>query len=226
MGIRVCAVTNDRNRRKYFAASNHGAACTTSKVLLAALPMLLFGGCGASSRSGATPPRVDPATAAAEAVERMDSDGDSHVSPLEAVASPAIASEFRRYDVNGDGQLSADEIESRITELFSRAVGLLKVECTVTRRGRPLTGAEVRFIPESFLGDSLTAATATTDDKGFCSPSIPQDKLPASVGHLQMMQPGIYRVEISHPSITGEPEALGFDVDPTRRDGTAARFDL
>jgi hypothetical protein len=41
------------------------------------------------------------------------------------------------------------------------------------------------------------------------------------------MQAGLYRVEIEHPSLpAGDKKPLGHEVDPTSRDGTAARFNL
>jgi hypothetical protein len=95
------------------------------------------------------------------------------------------------------------------------------------RQGQPLSGATMRFVPESFLGAAVESAVATTDSNGGASPSIPDDRLPAGLQGLNMMQVGVYRVEIEHPALAGEDiKPLGFEVDPTRRDGTAARFEL
>jgi hypothetical protein len=173
------------------------------------------------------PPSVDPQTAAAEAIRLYDSDRDGRLSQTELKACPGIQTVRDRYDTDGDGQVTQEEVVARLEHLYSQSVGLLAVTCAVTHRGRPLAGAEVRFIPEPFLGDAVETAVAITDASGAAAPSIPADKLPPQLAKLWMMQVGIYRVEIEHPSLSAaERKPLGFEVDPTGRDGTTARFDL
>jgi hypothetical protein len=111
--------------------------------------------------------------------------------------------------------------------MYSAGVGLLEVRCSVSRSGRPLANATVRFVPEPFLGDALQTATGTTDSDGFVVPGVPADHLPDTLRNAQLMQVGLYRVEIEHPSISeGTGKTFGFAVDPTRREGTIAQFNL
>jgi hypothetical protein len=85
----------------------------------------------------------------------------------------------------------------------------------------------VQFVPEPFLGEAVQTATATTDASGLARPAIPADNLPENLRNLPVMQVGVYRVEIEHPSISADgSKPLGFEVDPTSRDGTTARFNL
>jgi hypothetical protein len=170
---------------------------------------------------------VDPQVAAAEAIRLYDLSGDGRLNREELTACPAMSNVQERYDTDGDGHLSHGEIAARLEQLYTGRIGLLAVQCSVTRQGQPLAGARVRFVPEPFLATAIDSAVATTDSNGSASPSIPDDRLPASLRDLGMMQVGIYRVEVEHPALIGEEiKLLGFEVDPTRRDGTTVRFDL
>jgi len=192
-----------------------------------ALISLLIAGCNPSTTSRVKPPEVDSRTAAAEAIRLYDTNGDGSLDESELAACPAIKSHRERYDKDGNRQVSPDEIVQRLDSIYSTTVGLLEVQCTLTRRGRPLSDATVRFIPAPFLGDAVQTAVATTNSSGVATPSIPADLLPERLRNLQMMQVGLYAVEIEHSSLPGGAvKGLGFEVDPTRRDGTTARFDL
>jgi hypothetical protein len=189
--------------------------------------LLLFGGCGSRGGSRAAPPKVDPRAAAAEAIRLYDKNGDGSLDELETGACPAIKRAREGYDKDGNGKISQDEISQHLESIYSVGVGLLEVQCTVLRNGRPLSGATVRFIPEPFLGGDLQTAIATTDADGVAIPSIPAEKLPGRLRNASLMQVGLYRVEIEHPTLSADhTKGLGFEVDPTRRGGTTASFDL
>jgi hypothetical protein len=203
-------------------------ACPITSALSAgALSILLFAGCGRSTSTRVELPSVDARSAAAEAIEQYDKDGDAHLNDSELASCPAINNVRQRYDKDGDRQVSEEEIAQRLEQLYSTGTGLLEVRCTVTRGGRPLAGATVRFVPEPFLGDALQPATGTTDSGGLAMPGISADKLPENLASAQLMQVGLYRVEIEHPTISaGSSKPLGFEVDPTSRDGVVAQFNL
>ncbi|HEY3394721.1 MAG TPA: hypothetical protein VGK58_18595 [Lacipirellulaceae bacterium] len=172
-------------------------------------------------------PNVDPRSAAAEAIRQYDKDGDGQLNDPELAACPAINNARQRYDKDGDRRVSEEEIAQRLEQIYSTGTGLLEVQCTVARGGRPLAGATVRFVPEPFLGDALQTATGTTDSSGWATPGISADQLPENLTSAQLMQVGLYRVEIEHPTISpGSAKPLGFEVDPTGRDGTMAQFNL
>jgi hypothetical protein len=172
-------------------------------------------------------PSVDPQGAAAAAIQEYDKDGDGRLNESELAASPAIANARAHYDKDGDKSISQEEIAQHFEQMFSAGVGLTQVPCTVTRGGRPLSGATVKFVPEAFLGESVQPASGTTDASGATSPSVAPEHLPENLQSAKLMQVGVYRVEIEHPSIAaGSSKPLGFEVDPSRRDGTTARFNL
>jgi hypothetical protein len=199
----------------------------SAAIFYVACSLVLSGGCGSPGKSRAVPPKVDPRAAAAEAIRLYDVNRDGSLDEMEIGGCPAIKQARQRYDKDRDGRISQEEIAQQIENIYSGAVGLLAVQCTVLRKGKPLSGATVRFIPEPFLGNELQTATATTDADGVAIPSIPVEYLPDRLRSASLMQVGLYRVEIQHPSLlANQAKGLGFEVDPTRRDGTTAWFDL
>jgi hypothetical protein len=177
--------------------------------------------------SGVKVPNVDPQGSAAEAIGLYDKDSDGQLNETELAACPAIQSNRQQYDGNNDGQISQEEIAARLEQLYAAGIGLLEVRCAVTRGGSPLSGANVKFVPEPFLADALQTAVATTGPDGTASVSIAADELPDTLRSAQVMQAGLYRVEIEHPSLSsGGNKSFGFEVDPARRGGNVARFNL
>ncbi len=93
-------------------------------------------------------------------------------------------------------KITAEEIDARINEWKKRGTGRISVLCCVKRKGssEPVAGAEVKFVPEDFLGKELPIGTGTTDAKGFAKISQPsRRKGDPTIG----MCPGFYRVEIT-----------------------------
>ena len=68
----------------------------------------------------------------------------------------------------------------------------MSLRCMVTHNGEPLEGADVKFVPEKFLGPNMKTATGVTDQNGVAMLTIPLDgNSPPGV------PPGFYRVEIT-----------------------------
>jgi hypothetical protein len=153
------------------------------------------------------PPRVaqakiDPAAAAKAALEMYDTDKDGSLSAQELAKCPALAKSMARFDTNKDGRLTADEIAARIRTWQEQRVGLMRFSCRVLRNRAPLAGAVVRFVPEPFLGTELKPASGTTDATGMAFLSVDAKSLPDDMKGLTGIQPGLYKVEITHPKIT------------------------
>lgn len=165
-------------------------------------------------------PDVAPAAAAELAVKEYDRDGDGRLNAHELKACPGILVAKGRYDRDKDQAISQEEIAAALKSMYDAGVGLVGVQCTVTRNSQPLAGATVRFVPESFLQDAIQAALGTTDASGTATMAIPDEQLPADQRGLQSMQPGIYRVEISHPSLKQPAPSQGCEVNPAVRGGT------
>jgi len=159
---------------------------------------------GAGAGCGGSPPRVgqasiDPA-AARDALSAYDADGNGALSAEELKKCPGLLKSISRFDADGDGQVTADEIAARIGAWQRHKVALMRFGCRVTANGRPLAGATVRLVPEKFLGDGLKPASGVTQANGFASIAISPDELPADCQGLSGVFPGVYRVEITHPS--------------------------
>jgi hypothetical protein len=147
-------------------------------------------------------PPVQPlgiaADAAKRAMELYDANQDGYLEGAELDKVPGLKAALPQVDSNHDGKISAEEIEARIASWKQSQVqvGRLSVSCKVTRRGRPLPGATVTFVPESFLGSELKPASGTTNQSGTTTLATAE---PEALGGVS---PGFYRVQITKQ---GEP---------------------
>jgi hypothetical protein len=172
-------------------------------------------------------PAVDPAAAAAKAIELYDKDGNGSLNQTELAGSPGILAALTRYDTDGNREVSKDEIESRLKSMFSGSgAPWFTVNCQIIQTGRPLPGATVRFVPEPFLAESLHPASGTTDGEGRVNPAVADENLPEDQKGLLLMQPGVYRITVEHPSVKAPHKPLGYEVDFLARGGTAMVLQL
>jgi hypothetical protein len=205
----ICIVPIDMNRCAYFAI----AAATIV-------------GCHSAGPSAIKVPSVNPNAAAQKALEIYDKDANGALDSVELAACPGLLTASANYDTNRDGQISRDEVAARLANLYSSGIGLTNVNCRVLAGGQPLAGAKMRFVPESFLAGAIMTAVGTTDQNGTAVIAIEDESLPADQRALRSMQPGIYRVEIEHPSVKKPATSLGCEIDPTSRGGTEPVFRL
>jgi hypothetical protein len=154
-------------------------------------------GCTASS---VKPPGVDADGAAAAAIELHDKDGDALLSEKELAACPGLLATLTVSDTSGDKQLSQEEISAKLNAAFGGRTGLTSVSCRATLDNRPLAGATIRLVPEAFLGSEVKSAEGVTDRSGTAVVGISEEELPEKLRNQKVVQPGIYRVEITHPS--------------------------
>jgi hypothetical protein len=181
---------------------------------------------------GRAPSRVIPespaSNAGAAAVAAHDADKNGLLDESELQGAPGLKAALKQADTDGDSKLSSAEIGARISAWAKSKVGRMSVACIVTRGGSPLADADVRFVPESFLGSALPTATAKTNAQGLAMPTAPvSDEKPSGV------PPAFYRVEITTaagdiPAAYNTATTLGAEVAP---DVTALmmgplRFDL
>jgi hypothetical protein len=163
--------------------------------------ILTNAGCGAIGRPSIKPPAVNPSRAASEAVELYDQDASGVLNASELAACPGLLAALDKYDTSRDRQLDPDEIAARLGEMYSGGAALTSFECRVLFDNRPLAGAQVRLIPESFLGGHVKSGSGVTNRSGSVTVGIADEELPEAVRGLKKMQLGIYRVEITHPSV-------------------------
>jgi hypothetical protein len=90
-------------------------------------------------------------------------------------------------------------------------VGRMAAGCRVMHNGKPLEGAEVKFVPEKFLGENIPTGAGTTNENGYVAVSLP--------GEARGVPPGFYRVEITKPGLSvpvkyNTDTVLGQEVAP------------
>ena len=161
-------------------------------ILVLAVVAVSVTGCMGSAPSRVTPQGI-ASDAASKAMELYDANHDGQLDSAELDKAPGLKAALKQVDKNGDGKISADEINARINDWKESKLGRMSISCRVLHGGMPLAGAKVVFEPESFLGDQLKSGSGTTDANGTVS--IAMD--PSVAGDLPGMSPGFYRVRIT-----------------------------
>lgn len=141
------------------------------------------------------PPGIDAVAAGKLAIQQYDTNGDGQIGGPELDEAPALKASIKNLDANGDKQISGEEITARIEDWQTGRVGKMGLLVLVTRGGRPLEGATVKFVPEKFLGDEIQPAEGVTDELGYADLSVAVD--PSDPTDVRGVQCGLYRVEIT-----------------------------
>jgi len=182
--------------------------------------LLAVSGCGHTIR-----PAEIASDAGAQAIAKYDTNKDGVLDHDELARAPglqAAVSKIKklasRHKEPSEAELlhakiTAEDIDGRIQEWKKRGTGRIGVACRVFRKGTPLAGAEVKFVPEDFLGPGLTTGTGTTDANGVAKVSQEsRGKDDPALG----MNPGFYRVEITKgteiPAMYNTATYLGQEV--------------
>lgn len=133
-----------------------------------------------------------------KAILFFDTNKDGKLSGRELNQCPGLKAAAAKVNPNGEDGITAKMISDRIKKWQKSKLGRMMIFCTVTRKGKPLAGAEVRFVPEKFLGlnDDKWIATGKTDQNGTAMPSIPTTGKRSNPPGLA---PGFYRVEVTKP---------------------------
>jgi hypothetical protein len=131
-----------------------------------------------------------------------DTNKDGVISGEELQKAPAIKASLALMDLNGDRAVTAEEINSRVSQWRQSKIGEMPVRCKVLLDGTPIADARVTFEPESFMGGSVHPATGVTDADGIAAMSIPKQHLADS--RYAGVSPGFYRIiaEVSTNGIT------------------------
>ena len=199
------------------------------------VPAYLFGGllmvsglmgCGNSLPSRVAPDLPD-ASAASKAMELYDTNHDGFLDEKELEKAPGLKAAFKPVDTNHDGKISEQEIADRIKSWADSRLGRTQVICRVLRNGKPLAGAMVVFVPETFLGGTLQSGSGTTTLTGCANVTSPYPADPT----IQGLSPGFYRVEITKageniPAKYNTETALGAEVGGVSDTKYPLRFDL
>ena len=172
-------------------------------------------GCGDPSAKYLTTDKPGPAEAAAAAISQYDTDQDGEISRSEAESSALDPK--AGWDADQDGSITEEELVARFERYEQLDPGMQIFSCKVTLNGQPLDGAEVVFEPEEFLGNSIEAASGTTDINGLANMEIPEIVKEDPV--LSGIRTGLYKVKITHPEIDiaaryNEETTLTYELSP------------
>jgi hypothetical protein len=177
---------------------NKCKAMHTRNAILYGLPtaiivLFFFGGCSKKPKSYA--PEVDPVAAGYAALEQYDDNDDGKISGPELDKAASLKSNLANIDLDNDRAVTADEIADRIrcwqtTKMLRTRT---PIHCTVYHNKQFLADAEVKLVPEKFLGDKMKIAKGKTNANGMAILVMENAEPDASPG----IGPGFYRVEIT-----------------------------
>ncbi len=162
------------------------------------LAILALAGCN-GALPAVKPPAIDATTAAKGALAEFDADGNGTIEKAEACLG--ISSQWDRYDEDGDGSISGEELAARFQKWTAGDTGMMNLRIQLTYRGQPLPDAEVAMTPFDFLGEKVLASEGTTDRYGYAFMAIPKENLPKTQQTNFGMQVGLYEVAVTHPDI-------------------------
>jgi len=184
------------------ARRNHLAGIRAHAAALCAFVSLL-GWAGCSRGPAAIPPvNVDVDRVVEQLLSEYDKDQSGGLSPEELSVSPPLAQSLSGFRQDQDDEISAQRLTKELHRIFDPQSALVSASCVVKRNGQPLSGAEVRFVPLPVLQDELPVGSGATDSDGTAMISPPREELPAEAPNVPLMPPGLYLVEITHPTVT------------------------
>jgi hypothetical protein len=198
-----------------------------SSGLLVLLTLASLSTIGCSGRPGRVEaPEVDADAAADAAMSEFDKNTDGQLSADELKAAPGLAAAVPNYDADKNGSLSRDEVAAGIRTFSEGQVGAAGMSYVVQLDGRPVPNAQVKAIPEPFLGEVLKPATGVD---GYLA--VAKEDRPPNSPNLPLIMPGLYRIEITHPSLSiparyNEQSELGLEVSSNTISNSAQLWDL
>lgn len=184
------------------------------KATVACCGLLLLCGC-------AEPPVPAPTfsvpTATDAAIKDNDKNSDGQLDKTELASVPGLLVVLPRWDKNSDGKLSKDEVKDGLQAQADMKFPLVQFTCELKQGGSPVKAADVKFVPEGFMGPMFKPASGTTDEMGVATLTTPDEPLPG-------IRCGIYRVEVTRGG--KPPVTLGYEVSLTGEAQSAIRLTL
>ena len=189
--------------------------------VLQLLALFSLSGCGASGVGGAgevvLAKELVPDEVARRALEMYDANSDGKIDGDELEKCVALQAALPRIDKNRDGALASDEIATRIGEYQTQS-DLLPLSIVIESKRRPLSNAQVVFVPEAFMADGLQSYQGVSDASGVVSLQGEQVEIPG-------LPVGLYRVKITSQDGTVKTEK-GCEVAEDNQVGNRLVFSL
>src|SRR5262245_39706088 len=133
---------------------------------LAVALIAMIVGCSGSAEY-VKPPKIDPASAATQALELYDKNHDGKLNQGELAQCPGVLISIEKYDTNNDKMIDEEEFRTRLQSLLKHGTGGTELAAHVIYQGKPLAGATVVFEPEPYLGDDIQTGQGVTSNAGI-----------------------------------------------------------
>jgi hypothetical protein len=212
---RALALGSSRYNRELALIMKHKRLCCWLGVVTLAMTTA-----GCSRHSQLSKLSINVSQAADSALAQYDTNHDGALAGDELTACPSIKSALASFDKNHDSRVDGEELRARFQSWLDSPTRLLMVPCVVTLDGARLSNAQVKLIPEKFLGDSLYSGEGVTNEDGFTGISISQaDAKALGQAKASGVRLGLYRVEITHPTVKipakyNTNTTLGIEISP------------
>jgi len=197
------AIPNSAERKS--SGSRHGLylASVVGKCALVMFSagFMLMAGC-TSRPSRVNPVEIDASSASGQAIELYDKDGSGALAGDELNAVPGIKKYLDKYDRDGNQEVTRNEIADRLNDWANQKAGLMGRTYVINLDGRPLAGATVTLVPETYLGENVKPASGTTGPTGLARMTHAEADLPKSANGRAIpgVKGGTYKVQVTHPS--------------------------
>jgi hypothetical protein len=167
-------------------------------MVLLAVTLLTQSGC-LNQPKRIVAPSIDADAAGQEAMKLYDANNDGKISGAEFDKVPSLLQALANLPNKSTKEkgITAADITARIKIWQQSKIGRIGgVFAMVTRNGKPLVGAEVKFVPEKFLGGNMPVCKGSNPTGPDGSVEISETVEP---GDPKGVPPGYYRVEITMP---------------------------
>jgi len=111
------------------------------------------------------------------AVEAYDEDGDNAIGGAELDSVPGLRESLGQVDADGNGLVTAEEIDARIKSWQDSKIGEMALRCEVKLDGSPLPNARIEIEPEPFLGSNVNPGSGLTGTMGEATVSMAPEHL-------------------------------------------------
>jgi hypothetical protein len=167
---------------------------TMALVVLSLVAMAFSGGCE-PAKTVVPIVNISPSGASSKAITLYDTNKDGKISGAELDKAPSLKAALDMLGTDANKGVTAAQIAARIQKWADDRNGLVSVLCNVAHNGVPLADAEIKFVPDPFIGEYLKqAGVGKTDSDGIATINLPRE--PGS-DNLRGIPPGYYRVEIT-----------------------------
>ncbi len=169
-------------------------------------------------------PKLDAEEITDRVMQEFDKNLDSVVDSDELEEAPSLRYSLKALDKNENGDLERAEILERFNLYVQLKIGLSRKFIQFTKRGKPLTDAEVLLEPAPFMEGLIEPARGKTGPQGYALMLAENQSLGARTG--------FYRVKITSAKDKvdakyNENTELGFEIAPiTDGLGTESIIDI